>query len=445
MTVNSLRFRLVAGAALWVSVALVAVGFVLAGLFRDHVENSFEHQLALQLDRLAAVSEVAPGGTVKLRKLLADPRFEMPYSGWYWQIAGANGPLARSRSLWDQVLAIAPGTEPDAAPQRYTLVGPKGQIVWGLRRTVTLPGSGQVYQIAVAADVGELERAIARFNSVLAVSLLVLGAGLVAAIVVQVQVGLRPLGRLKAQLAAVRTGAAGRLEGAFPDEVRPLASELNALLDHNARIVARARTHVGNLAHALKTPITVLTNAAVRDGGPLAETVVRETRTLADLVDRHLARARMVAAGEVPGVRADVGAVLASLRRTLDRVHADRALSIVVECPDGLTFRGDRQDLEEMLGNLMDNACKWAATRVRVTASRNDQWLVVTVEDDGPGLPVEARARVFERGRRLDETVPGSGLGLAIVRDLAELYGGTVALEESPLGGLAARLALPTA
>ena len=443
MTVNSLSFRLAAGAALWITAALVVAGVVLAGLFRDHVEAAFERQLLLQLDRLAAVSEVGPRGAIKLKHLLVDPRFERPYSGWYWQVAGAAGPLLRSRSLWDQALEIDSTPTLAAEPQRYTGVGPEGQALWGLHRKLTLPGSGRIYEISVAADVAELHTAIESFNSTLAVSLAALGLGLLVAVIVQVRYGLLPLRRLRASLSAVRSGRTRRLVGRFPDEVTPLARELNALLDHNLAVVGRARTHVGNLAHALKTPLSVIANAAAGQKGALANTAREQASTMTDLINHHLSRARTVAAGAVLGARTDVASVVDELRRTLDRVFADRSIVITVDGEADLVFLGERQDLQEMIGNLMDNACKWARSRVRVTLARDGDRLGLRVEDDGPGLAPEKRARVFDRGRRLDEAVPGDGLGLAIVRDVAELYGGAVSLGESPLGGLRAVLDLP--
>ncbi len=443
MTLNSLSFRLIAGAALWITGALVAAGIVLSGLFRDHVERGFEGQLRAQLDRLAAVSEVGPGGALKIKRLLSDPRFGQPYSGWYWQVAGPAGPVLRSRSLWDQALVVdhTPALAPE--PQFYDQVGPDKQRLRGLRRNVTLPGSGQVYQIAVAADVSELHAAIKDFTKTLAMSLTALGLGLVAAVIIQVRYGLSPLGRLRAALSAVRSGHATRLLGRFPDEVAPLATELNALLDHNAAVVERARTHVGNLAHALKTPLSVIANAVANGRGPLAETVRQQAATMSNFIDHHLARARTVTAGRVLGTRTEVSTVTEELRRTLSRVYAERGVAVTVEGANGLVFLGERNDLQEMLGNLMDNACKWARSEVRVTLARADKRLSLSVDDDGPGLAPEARADVFDRGRRLDETVPGDGLGLPIVRAVAELYGGSVSLNASARGGLSAALDLP--
>ncbi len=445
MTPNSLGFRLAAGAALWITGALVVAGMVLVGLFRDYVERGFETQLRWQLDRVAAVSEIRPGGSLKLKRLLSDPRFGTPYSGWYWQVAGPTGPVLRSRSLWDQALEIDPASALAAEPRPYTAVGPEGQQLQGLRRNITLPGSRHIYQIAVAADVTELNAAIRKFTTTLVISLATLGLGLLAAVILQVRYGLSPLRRLRAAMAAVRSGHATHLVGRFPDEVAPLADELNALLDHNAAVVERARTHVGNLAHALKTPLSVMANAVEKRPDSLAETVGQQVAAMSGYINHHLARARTVAAGRVLGTRTDVGTVAEELKRTLTRVHVDRGVTIAVAGETDLVFLGERQDLQEMLGNLMDNACKWARAEVRVTLSRAGERLDLRVEDDGPGLAPEARARVFDRGRRLDETVPGDGLGLAIVLAVAELYGGSVKLTESALGGLCASLDLPAA
>ena len=443
--INSLSFRLAAGAALWITAALVVTGLVLSGLFRDYVERDFERQMAMQLDRLSSVSEVEPGGAIKLKRLFSDPRFEQPYSGWYWQVAGGNRPLLRSRSLWDRVLVIEDDVQATDTPWRSDEIGPQDQHLWVLRRALTFPGSHGVFQVAVAADINEMHAAIERFTETLALSLAVLGLGLIAAVIIQVRYGLLPLARLRGGLAAVRSGHATRLAGPFPDEVTPLAEDLNALLDHNASVVARARTHVGNLAHALKTPLSVVGNAAAGETGALAEAARHQVAAMSDQIDHHLSRARTVAAGSVLGVRTGVSTVAEELQRTLSRIYAERGIALTVDGRRGLVFLGERQDLQEMLGNLMDNACKWAASEVRVTLDREGGRLCLKVEDDGPGLAPEARAEVFDRGQRNDEAVPGSGLGLAIVRDVAELYGGGVSLHEAVLGGLCATLDLPAA
>jgi len=231
--------------------------------------------------------------------------------------------------------------------------------------------------------------------------------------------------------------------GPFAAEIEPLAEELNGLLDHNAEILERARTHAGNLAHALKTPLAVLVNEASHIEGEAAEIIRNETAMMHDQINRHLSKARAAGSRGVLGARADLGETTLALKRTLERIHDDKALDIELHGAEGLSFQGERQDLDEMLGNLMDNACKWAKSRVRVQGRQEGGWLLLSVEDDGPGIPENALSEAIDRGRRLDEATPGSGLGLSIVRDVAELYEGKLDLAHSQLGGLAARLKLP--
>jgi signal transduction histidine kinase len=325
------------------------------------------------------------------------------------------------------------------------LVGPHGEPLKVLSRAISLPGRDQPFVYMVAGDRREISAETERFNRLLVLGLGTLLLGVVAAVLIQVRFGLEPLRRIRRGLAEIRIGQARRLAGDYPEELRPLANELNALLDHNEAVVERARTHVGNLAHGLKTPIAVLTNEASRSRGSLAALTLRQTALMRQQVDHHLSRARAMATASVIGSRCDVAPVLSDLHRTLARIYATRELAIEIACPPETAFRGARQDLEEMLGNLLDNACKWARTRVVASAEAVDERLMVVVEDDGPGLPPERRSEVMQRGRRLDERVPGSGLGLSIVVDIAELYGGALSLHEAASGGLRARLELPAA
>ena len=438
---NSLAFRLVAGAGLWISAALVAGGLLLSSIFEGSVERSFDARLEVYLDALIAVSRSGQAGRLELARGLDEPRFGQPYSGWYWQITGPQGPILRSRSLWDMTLDAVPGE--DGTLRTYVFEGPDGRPLRVAERDVSLPSFQQRLRYTVAAEESEIGREVARFNEVLVYALAALGLGLVAAVLIQVHFGLIPLRRMRDALARIRAGRAERLTGRFPAEVQPLADELNALLEHNAAVVDRARTHVGNLAHALKTPLAVLGNEAARAPGSLSETVERQAAVMRRQVDHYLARARTAATGGVLGARTPVLAVVEDLRRTLERIHVDRRIEIAAEGDPQAGFRGERQDLEEMLGNLMDNGCKWAKGRVAVKVARAGDRVTILVEDDGPGLSPAERAQLFRRGKRLDEGVPGSGLGLAIVRDIAELYGGSVALEQAALGGLQVRPTLP--
>ena len=447
---NSIALRLVAGAALWIMAALVAGGLLLSSLFRESVERAFDERLAVLLDSLIAATEVAPDGTLNLVRPPREPRFERPYSGWYWQIAGADpaAPALRSRSVWDLDLGFERAGA-GAGVRRFEIDGPDGQRLRVVAQAITLDGVAGPLTFLIAADRAEVAADVAAFNATLGWSLGGLGLGLVLAVLIQVHYGLRPLRRISTALAEIRAGRAERLEGEFPAEVTPLAEELNGLLDHTAEVLARARTHVGNLAHALKTPITVLGNEAGAADGQLARTVRRQTAVMRRQVDHHLSRARAAGQDRVLGAGTELKPVLDALARTVEKIHVERGVSLTLDCPAGLGFRGERHDLEEMVGNLIDNACKWARGRVRVEGfssaapGRGGPRLVIRVDDDGPGVSAADRAALFDRGKRLDEAMPGSGLGLAIVSDLAGLYGGEVELGDSPLGGLRVTLILP--
>jgi signal transduction histidine kinase len=440
---NSLAFRLVASAAVWCALWLSAGGYALSTLFGRTVERNFDVRLGVLLEGLVAGSELVEDGTLQLRPQLGEPRFDQPLSGWYWQISDGKQVVRRSPSLWDGRLPV--DLAPDRLVAAFDVLGPDRQPLRLLVRPITLPGAQQAFVYAVAGDRREIQADRQSFNRLLIFALGALFAGVVGAVLVQVRFGLEPLRRMGRALSGIRAGKAARLEGEFPAEIAPLATELNALLDHNEALVERARTHVSNLAHGLKTPLSVLTNEARRSHGALAELVTRQVALMRRQVDHHLARARAIATGTILGARTDVLPVLEDLRRTLERIYAEKALAIEVVCRPEVAFRGARQDLEEMLGNLLDNACKWARARVSVRVEFAGEQLRVAIEDDGPGLPPTRRAEVLERGRRLDEQVPGTGLGLAIVADLAQLYRGRLVLEGAGSGGLCALLTLPAA
>jgi signal transduction histidine kinase len=447
MKTDSLAFRLAAGAALWCTAALLVSGLVLASLFRERVEQSFDQRLAALLESLIAVSEAQPEDQVDLIRPLGEPRFSQPFSGWYWQIDNAGGVVLRSRSLWDQVLA-APAPIPGSADsgsrtQRYMAAGPDGQSLRVVARSITLPPSAATFVFRVAGNRSEVREETRRFNETLAWSLAALGLGLVAAVLLQVHYGLLPLRRLGRSLADIRLGRASRLEGRFPREVQPLVQELNALVDHNAAVVERARSQIDDLAHALKTPISVLVNEAAASHGPIAASVRRQTARMRRQLDHTLARARAAGSARVLGARTAVAPIVHDLSRTLKRIYTDRPLTIDVACDRNAVFAGERQDLEEMIGNLLDNACKWARRHVRVCVETAGERLAVRIEDDGPGLPPDSARQMLERGARLDEQVEGSGLGLAIVVDIAALYGGAIQFETPASGGLAVLLSLP--
>jgi signal transduction histidine kinase len=441
---NSLALRLVLAAALWIAAALLIGGLILSAIFQDYAERTFDGRLSVLLDSLIAVTELDEQGRPKLTRGIGEPRFDIPYSGWYWEIALGSAPLLRSRSLWVETLPLS--AQPESTQAVFADVdGPNDENLRLVEREIGLPAARARFRYAVGGDRAEIDDEVRRFNTTLGWSLGILGLGLLTALLLQVFFGLQPLRRMRHAIVAVRTGRTQRLEGEFPVEIEPLSDELNILIDHNAAVLERARTQVSNLAHALKTPLSVLTNEAGDGAGPLAEAVKRQATVMRRHVDHYLSRARAAAATRVLGVRTEVAPVVEDLRRTLERIYVDRAIRVEAEAPAGLAFRGERQDLEEMLGNLIDNGCKWARTRVAVSARADADRIVVTIDDDGSGLTAEQRAAVFHRGTRLDESVPGTGLGLSIVRDIAELYHGTVGLADSPLGGLRAVLTLPAA
>lgn len=440
---RSLAFRLAVGSAIWIGVALAAAGAVLGTLYTDYVERNFDDRLTVFSDSLIASADIAADGRFVLSRPPEGPPFERPYSGWYWQVDGETAALYRSRSLWDFALELPRRT--GEARRHYEVGGPDGQRLRVFERALSVTDARARHRFAVAADLTQLEADVRPFQLTLAASLATLWLGLVMAALLQIRIGLKPLDRLREALAAVRAGRAPRLQGEFPTEIRPLADEFNAYLEHIAKVVERARTHVGNLAHALKTPLSVLRNEADATGGPLADSVRRQAEVMGRRIDHHLVRARTAATGALLGARAEVAPVLEDLRRTLLRIHAARRVDIDVSCEANLHFRGDRQDLEEVVGNLLDNGCKWARSTVALTARRQGERLVLRVEDDGPGLPPEHGDELPLRGERLDETVPGSGLGLSIVAEIVGLYGGEIRLGRSGPGGLRVEVALPAA
>ena len=456
---HSLRIRLLAGTLFWVAGTILVAGWGLGNLFRQHVETQFHAELRTHLDQLTAQLTLNAQGRAQLALPLSDPRFGRPYSGYYWQV-DAMGPtgasiapaLLRSRSLWDVALAVPEDALAEGDIHVHQVAGPQGKPLSLVERSVRIDdgpdGKPHTLRLLAAADADLMAEPVSRFNGALWLALGVLGAGLVLAAVVQVSVGLSPLRTLRTALARVRAGETPRLAGYFPIEVMPLVEEFNTMLAHNAAVVERARTHAGNLAHALKTPLSVLANAAeARDqqDPELARLVVEQIGVARRQVDYHLARAQAAAATRVPGAKTVLLPVVEGLVRVMQRIHAQRALAITVSpWPQALAFRGEAQDLQEMLGNLLDNACKWAAHRVEISAYTDGSTLTIALDDDGPGLDAPQREAVLRRGVRADEQVPGSGLGLAIVDDLARLYGGRVELLDSPLGGLRAALTLPT-
>ena len=461
----SLRLRLLGLTALGLSLALLLAWAMLGELFRAEVMRQFRVSLEQQLDQLTArVGFDARGQPLVDEASLSDPRWQRPYSGLYWQINDADqAALLRSRSLWDASLANAADDPGDGAVHAHAAAGPQGAPLLVLERVVRpVEFAGLRWHLLVAADTRAVQDSVMRFRGVLALSLAVLLTLLLLAAWAQVALGLAPLRALQRALVALREGRTRKLEGPAPAEVKPLVDGFNAVLEHNDQVMQRARQQAGNLAHAVKTPLAVLGQAAealvassphaasaASDGG-LARLVLEQVVLARRQVDWHLARARAAGGQGLPGQRVMLEPVLHALLRVMEKVHAARALEL--RCaPIGadLVFAGEEQDLQEILGNLLDNACKWARTVVsmeaRLESAALPARLLITVQDDGPGIAPEQRDAVLARGARIDESVPGSGLGLAIVADLVIAYGGTIALDPSPLGGLQVVIRLPAA
>lgn len=470
---GSLARRMITIAALWIVILLAVGGFALDRVLTSAITRNFDAQLEFVLTALIASAEIGPDGEVFLNRPLADQRFLEPYSGVYFQISGeqparqaaiqapaqaANQAAAPtgaqapaeggrsiqdlpSRSLWDRRLKVGFG-DPHFDPHVYDSNEFPDEPLRVLERDARLPGSPVRWRFQVAQSRAGLDEQIKVLRETMIRSFGMLGIGLIVLAALQAFYGLWPLRRVRQAIAEVRSGRLSRVEGRFPQEIAPLTAELNALLEHNELQAEEARRHAGNLAHALKTPLTVITNAATAAAPDLADTVCREATTMRRQVDHHLARARAIGRRSSAQARSAVWPSLEAVERAVDRLHEHVTVDLAGD--KQAVVRVERQDLDEMLGNLIENAAKYGNGRVFVTVKTTSECVEIEVEDDGPGIPEEERLSIFDRGARLDTGKPGTGLGLAIVRDVAQIYGGSVHLEESEdLGGLLARLKLP--
>jgi signal transduction histidine kinase len=456
MRANSLAFRLFLWATGLTVVILIVTGVALSSLYRHAVERAFDGRLDVYLRTLVADVASPEEGNEKFPQSIGEPLFELPLSGWYWQVTRldtAKPELHASRSLWDSNLPRLADNAVDSAVGGYRkgyAQGPEDVRLRLVERNIDLGDDGR-YLIQVAGDASEIDEEMRSFDRTIGAIFAALTLALLLTTLLQVRFGLSPLKRISESLAAIRSGRAERLEGEFPVEIASLARETNALIDANREIVERARTHVGNLAHALKTPLSVIVNeAAARGNDPLAYKVLEQTDIMRDQVARQLERARLAARSTVVGTSVEVPPVVTALARTMEKLYRARDIAIDVDVPDHARFRGEQQDLEEMVGNLVDNGCKWAQSRVAIEVMADQppsdgvkSRVRIIVDDDGPGLSPAEREQVALRGQRLDETKPGSGLGLSIVVELAGLYGGVLTLGTAPIGGLRAELALP--
>jgi signal transduction histidine kinase len=443
---GSLTRRMIGIAAVWIAALLLIGGFALDRVLSRSIVDSFDNQLVFVLNSMISSAEIDPIGEVRFNRPPADQRFVEPYSGLYFQISGAGADTYASRSLWDRRLRVN-DSHADVKPHLYDSdefsTRDNAEPLRIAERDAVLPGSQVRWRFQVAESRESINDQIRRLRQTLIWSFTALGFGLLVLAALQTFYGLWPLRRIRNEVSDIRSGEKTRVSDDFPAEVRPLTEEINQLLAHSEAQAEEARRHAGNLAHALKTPLTVITNAATADSPDLDATVIRESGAMRRQIDHHLARARAIGRRASAHARATVWDSLEAVERAVCRLYEN--VTVDIAGSHQAQVRVERQDLDEMLGNLVENAAKYGGGRVFVTVEPKGGKVDILVEDDGPGIPEERRGELFKRGARLDTTgKPGTGLGLAIVRDVAEIYGGAIHLEESEdLGGLLARLTLP--
>jgi len=442
---NSLRLRLLLAAVVGVGLALFVLDLIVWQRFSDYAESEVYDDLEDITQEIVESLPAGPDAPIAIH--LLRPQFLNLNSGFYWQLDNGQGLMLRSPSLGDYVI---PEPTDDIAPtetHHHRLHGPDGAKILVAENLKTLAGQPKPLRILVAINARQVDQSKRAFRNILVWSSIGLGIALTIAASLQVWIGLRPLEELHRRLHLLRDGKINRLDGGFPVEVASLVEDLNGLLDHQGEVVERGRLMAGNLAHGLKTPLAIIANEAAQlaqtgQQDP-SEAIQAQVSRMQRMVDYHTARARAAAARNVPGMRCDVTTALSALKRVIETLYRDKTLEIALSLESALAFKGDRQDLDEMIGNLLDNAAKWARSQIAIQGHLQDGILILFVDDDGPGLPPAHYEEAFARGRRMDEAVPGTGLGLAIVRDLAEMYGGQVSLEQSPLQGLRVCLRLP--
>lgn len=462
MKFNSLGFRLFITSTLLALIVLPLAALQLISQYRTSIETNFDERLKANLSLLIESSLQEDFESPKKPTQFGGFAFTLQNSGWYWQITPVSDksfPTYSSESLGAEKLNLSDrqnvSKEQDGTTKFYIQYGVDRRLRV-IERVLTLGSAEkpQPYAYTVTGDSSEIEDDVIDFASMLSITFLILGSGLILATLLQVRVGLQPLRIVQQGLTNIRAGKTDRLEGNFPAEIAPLQYEINNLIESNMNVIERARTHVGNLAHALKTPLSVITNEAREKDTSLSRKVTEQAEIMQNQISHHLDRARMAARVGVVGSLTEIHPVLSALLRALTRIHSEKQIDFTLNCPESATFAGEKQDFEEITGNVLDNAFMWADSKVICTiicepeasgktASPHGGDIIILVDDDGPGLSESDRKQVLKRGKRLDETVPGSGLGLSIVAELVDLYRGKVHLERSPEGGLRVKIQLP--
>ncbi|EID0030183.1 GHKL domain-containing protein [Vibrio alginolyticus] len=429
----SIKSRLVLAAIVWLTAMILAAGVTIPTQVYNYMVDDTRSQLSIFMDEVAAQLEVDNTGHLSLAAQLSDPRFNRPYSGLYWS-ASTEASLERSRSLWDKKIEYK-GLDKDA-------YGARGEKLITLEKALYLPDYDGSIHIIIGIDEEPIKNTLQTLIGQLWLILGLLFAGVLTVILLQIAWSLSPLTKLQKELAELKSGNKKSLEETYPKEISPLIFDLNALLFHYQELLERARNHAGNLSHALKTPLSVLKNE-VQTLEPEAQSRLRAPiNQIQDHIDYHLGRARMAGSMNILSVKSNPADRVDAISMAFDKVYASRSITLINELDSELNVAVEQTDLDEMLGNLLENGYKWANSMIRVHSSQDKENIHIIIEDDGPGIPKEKLSQVIKRGVRLDETTPGSGLGLNIVSEMAHSYRGQLTLDTSALGGLKASLVL---
>ena len=438
---RSLTLRLSVLSIVWIAMALVFTAILLRYLYRDHIASHFDAHVFTHLEELVGALEIGPDRSFTLARQPTDPRFHRLNSGWYWEVRIDGDSLLKSPSLGDHSLNLQ-GLKLHESHGTRPILGPNEQKLRAQMMETTYPGRLDSALFIATAPEMQISDDVQHYSFHIITSFLVLGFCLSLAVVSQVVVALRPLKAIKTAIGDVQSGKIKRLPDEFPSDVQPLVDELNHLLDHDERLFKRARNQLGDLAHAVKNPLTVIRNEARTLASREGQLILDQSHIISSSIDHYLSMARSY--GKNPlGLRTPVKAVIEDLCYVVEHVYREKGIEIELIGLENCWFPGEPQDLEEMTGNLLDNACKWASGKVAVRGLMEGDRLSLVIDDDGPGIADENLAKVLERGSRMDHTKPGHGQGLGIVKDIVDLYGGTLTLSKSPFGGLRAKLDLP--
>ncbi len=449
---SSLKLRLLIAGGYLIVITLAIAGLGIILLFEWQLERQVVDDLEVHINQIVAGLEHDDKGELRLQDLPTDPRFAQPYTGLYWQVTDMTGkPILRSRSLWTDIIVLPASSDGGLVVHRALAGGPRNHELLVLEGKIELPQGFDpaVVRVAIGFDRTWIDARLDIFVSEVLKYLGILALVLIVGGYLQVAFGLKPVMRVRDELAFIRSGKRERLSDTYPEELQPLADELNDLLDAQARNLDRARARAGDLAHGFKTQLAVLGSEIrqLRESGDTeaAERIESVADTMQRQVEREVTRARANALALSRNLRTNVTPIIEKLTATLSRTPHGESIPMTIDAPKVLTVAMDQQDLLEVLGNILENAIKWAKSSVSVTARRVDSQIVVVVNDDGPGIPPEKREQVLQRGVRLDMRTPGSGLGLDIVSELVSAYSGRIRLDESGGGGLCVELSLPAA